>query len=104
MMKFYLASALNPAEPSVGLVSKNLKSIMYVALNTTGKKFLKFYNSPYVLELLHIHSFQKGEGRKLIVAFIELQKSKLAFQVRYGQFSMKLYLIDSTEFDTRGYS
>lgn len=74
IMKFYLAPSLNPAEPSVGLVSKNLKAIMYVALNTTDKKHLKVYDSPYVLDLLHIHSFQKGEGRKLMEAFKEIHK------------------------------
>jgi len=74
-MKFYLFPSFNPAEPSIGVASKNLKAIMHVAFHTTDKKFLKFYDSPYIIDLLHIHSFQKGEGRKLMAAFKELQKA-----------------------------
>lgn len=73
--KFFIVPSLNPSEPSIGLVSKNLKSIMFLALNTTDKKFLKYYNSPFILDLLHIHSFQKGEGRKLMEAFLQIHRN-----------------------------
>lgn len=75
-LEFFIVPGLNPSEPSIGLVSKNLKSIMSLALNTTDKKFLKYYNSPFILDLLHIHSFQKGEGRKLMEAFLQSPKFK----------------------------
>jgi len=75
VMKFFIVPNLNPNEPSIGLMSKNLKSIMFVALNTTDKKFLKQYNSPFILDLLHIHSYQKGEGKKLMEAFLQIHRS-----------------------------
>ncbi|MGV3466870.1 MAG: hypothetical protein ACO1OT_16460, partial [Heyndrickxia sp.] len=52
-MKFYLVPSINPAEPSIDIISKNLKAAMYVALHTTHE-FYEFYNSPWILDLLHI--------------------------------------------------
>ena len=70
----YLFFSFNPAEPGIYLVSKNLKGVMCVALNTTDKKFIKYFNSPLVLDLLHIHSFKKGEGTHLIGWYKKLQE------------------------------
>lgn len=74
-MKFFIVPTTNLNEPSIGVMSKNLKSIMYINLNTTHKKFLEHYNSPYILDLLHIHSFHKGEGGRLMEAFLQIQKN-----------------------------
>src|SRR5690606_2314274 len=64
-----------PGEPGVGLISRNTKAIMCIALNTTNKKYLQYYNSKYILDLLHIHSFRKGEGKKLMEAFLRIRRN-----------------------------
>lgn len=65
----------SPFARSIGLMSKNLKAIMYLALRTTNTKYLEYYNFPFVLELIHLHSFKKGEGRKLMEAFLKIQRN-----------------------------
>lgn len=70
---FYIVPTFNPNEPSVGLMSKNLNAVMFVALNRTDKRFLKHYDSPQIVDLLHIHSYRKGEGEKLMEAFLQIQ-------------------------------
>lgn len=40
---FYLIESQNRYEPSVGLISKNFKSVMFIALNKTDNKFLRHY-------------------------------------------------------------
>lgn len=70
---FFIVPTFIPNEPSVGLMSKNLNAVMHVALNRTDKKFLKHYDSPQILDLLHLHSYRKGEGKKLMEAFLHIQ-------------------------------
>lgn len=70
---FYIVPTFNPNEPSVGLMSKNLNAVMFVALNRTDKRFLEHYDSPQIVDLLHIHSYRKGEGEKLMEAFLQIQ-------------------------------
>ncbi|MFJ7736270.1 hypothetical protein ACIQ2D_07970 [Lysinibacillus sp. NPDC097287] len=72
--KFFLHPTENENEPSIYLVSKSLKSVMAIAMDTTNKKHLSLYNSPYILHLRHIHSYRKGEGRELMQAYKEIQK------------------------------
>lgn len=43
--------------------------IMFLALNAANEKFLRLYDYPSVLELLHIHSLQKGEVSSLTEVF-----------------------------------
>ncbi|MGG4145717.1 hypothetical protein ABEW34_21710 [Paenibacillus algorifonticola] len=61
--------------PSIILVPKNKKAIMFLALNSTKQKFLDLYDSPEIISLLHIHSYKKGEGKKLMEVFLQIQRS-----------------------------
>lgn len=72
---YYIIPTIDPNEQSIGIISPNLKAIMYVATNTTRKDLLEIYNTPVVLELLHIHSFEKGSGKILMEIYVELQKA-----------------------------
>ena len=70
----YIVPGLNSFESSIGVVSLNLTSIMFLALKATNKKFLSLYDYPFVLELQHIYSMQKSEVSSLIEVFKKVQK------------------------------
>ncbi|MFF2092953.1 hypothetical protein [Paenibacillus sp. NPDC058174] len=72
---FIVPNIAVPGEPGIGIISENINAIMCLALNTTDKKFLRHYNSKYILDLLHIHSFRKGEGKKLMETFLYIQSN-----------------------------
>lgn len=71
-IKYFLIP--DPFENSICIVSKNLNALMSVALHTTDRSFLNLYKSAFILDLLHIHSYQKGEGKKLIEEFKTFQQ------------------------------
>jgi len=68
---FFVSSS--PFARSIGVMSMNLKAVMVIALRTTSR-FQERYGSAYTLELVHLHSFQKGEGKKLMEAFLSIQQ------------------------------
>lgn len=72
---FYLVPPINSNEPSIGFVTKNLNGVMHLAVNRARKEFRSYYETSDILDLLHIHSFKKGEGKKLMQLYLSLHQN-----------------------------
>ncbi|MFP7200194.1 hypothetical protein SFC08_04390 [Lysinibacillus halotolerans] len=59
----------------ITLIKRNFKGALTIGYNTPRDDLKHFYNGyDYIIELLNIHSFKKGEGYKMMKLLIELSK------------------------------
>lgn len=72
---YFLVNGAKFNIPAVGLVSKSLKAVMFLSFNITDSKFIDLFKSDDVLQLRHIHSFEKGQGKELMNDFLQIHKT-----------------------------
>jgi hypothetical protein len=70
---FYLA--LLPKGRGVILLKQNLKAVLVIGFNRPQEDLKSFFEGhDFILEILNIHSIQKGEGSKMLKKVIDLSK------------------------------
>lgn len=65
----------NEVDKAFFLIKRNFKGFIKIAHYKPNEKFKDYYNgSEYIIDLLNIHSYEKGEGHKMMKRVLRIGK------------------------------